>query len=64
MSNLDENINPPETSKNTNENELCINNKTTVIFPAQTKLAFFKSIKWVNGAWIVTPWSDAPPISE
>ena len=64
MSNLDKNINPSETSKNTHENKSYINNETTNIFPSQPKLEFFKSIKWVNGAWIVTPLSDAPPIPE
>ena len=24
----------------------------------------FKSIQWVNGAWMITPWPDVPPLPE
>lgn len=64
MSNLDENINPPETQKNNQDREAYNINETIFTSPTQSNLTPFKSIQWKNGAWSVTPWPDVPPIPE
>ena len=64
MSNIDENINSPETQKNNPEREACNIDENVFTNPTQLKLTPFKAIQWINGGWSITPWPDVPPIPK